>query len=192
MERSPGKETRQKEARKSAGPSPKQPAGDPRHWPPGGEGTTDQDSFWAKMGGMLGGMETRLMSETTAVREQLGQAIGDLGSRVERTEKRLDEFTDEVNRIGDMRLEKLNTLSYLAPGGGDGDGGAIGGSKPDGSCSPGFYAAAAASSPAGQATAGLRMMQPKKSARSREEDYWHSRRSLRIRPVSPGDDRQGF
>ena len=56
--------------------SPKKEA--PQPAPPGGE----NDEFWKKMGGMFGGLESRLTKETAAVREELGKAIGDLGARV--------------------------------------------------------------------------------------------------------------
>ena len=39
----------------------------------------DQEAFWARMRGILGEMETRLKQDTTEVKTQLGQAIGDLG-----------------------------------------------------------------------------------------------------------------
>ena len=47
----------------------------------------DADAFWKKMGGMLNGMETRLLRETDHVKEQLGVAVdamGELEGRVER------------------------------------------------------------------------------------------------------------
>ena len=46
--------------------------------PPAPQGA-DQDAFWGKMGGMLGGLESRLKHETEEVKSQLGRAISDLG-----------------------------------------------------------------------------------------------------------------
>ena len=77
-------------------------------------GVGDHDAFWAKMSGLLGGMESRMKQETTDVKDQLGQAIGDLGSRVERTERRLDDFAEEVNQMVDKRLAMKWTLSGRA------------------------------------------------------------------------------
>ena len=70
----------------------------------------DQEAFWAKMGGMLGGLETRMKLETDQVKEQLGVAVntlGDLGTRVEKAEKRLDGLAEEVNLLVDRRLASL-------------------------------------------------------------------------------------
>ena len=75
-----------------------------------GPGDMDQDDFWAKMGGMFGGLETRMKRETDEVKEQLGVAVntsGDLGLRVERAEKRLDGLAEEVNSLVDKRLACL-------------------------------------------------------------------------------------
>lgn len=40
----------------------------------------DQDAFWSKMGGMLGGLEMRMKMETDQVKEQLGVAVDTLGA----------------------------------------------------------------------------------------------------------------
>ena len=102
--RSPGRPVgnNPKADRRQTAPSPPAPAG----------AADDPDAFWARMGGLLSGMETRLKQETTDVKDQLGQAIGDLGNRVERTERRLDEVTGEVHRIVDMRLANLSGLTH--------------------------------------------------------------------------------
>ena len=66
---------------------------------------------------MLGGLESRLKKETDSVREELGKAIGELGARVEKTEKRLGGLTEEVNSLIDKRLGKsLDTVSPLLDG----------------------------------------------------------------------------
>ena len=52
------------------------------------------------MEGLSGSLESRLKQETNQVNEQLGVAvdsIGNLGNGMEKTEKRLDGITDEVN-----------------------------------------------------------------------------------------------
>ena len=59
------------------------------------------------MGNMLGGLEARMKLETDGVKEQLGVAvdtIGDLGTRVEKAERRLEGLADEVNTLVDKRL----------------------------------------------------------------------------------------
>ena len=73
--------------------------------PPGA--SADPDAFWAKMGGMLGGLEMRMKLETDQVKEQLGVVVnilGNLGTRIEKAERRLDGLADEVNSILDRRL----------------------------------------------------------------------------------------
>ena len=90
---------------------PSSPHRDKGHTPLG----DDPDAFWSKMGGMLGGLEDRLKRETTDVKEQLSQAIGDLGSRVERTERRLDEFAEEVNKMVDRRMAKIGGGDAYSP-----------------------------------------------------------------------------
>ena len=74
--------------------------------PPG----SDQDAFWTKMSGLLGGMEARIKQETNQMREQLAvavEAVGDLGTRMERAEKRLGGLSEEVNSLVDKRLSNL-------------------------------------------------------------------------------------
>ena len=51
---------------------------------------SDQDAFWVKMGGMLGGLEARMKQETDEMKEQLGVAVdtlGDLGGRWRRLKR---------------------------------------------------------------------------------------------------------
>ena len=146
----------------------------------------NQDGFWARMGGMLGGMESRLMKETTDVKEQLGQAIGDLGSRVERAEMRLDNFSEEVHKIIDTRLAELNT--HLSDGGGANSGD---GSPPAGRLGkPGESTTYASALVGGLIGGGSKLARARKPGKSKEDDYWHCRRALRLRPIAPGNDRQ--
>ena len=73
----------------------------------------DVDAFWTKMGGMLGGLESRMKSETDQMRGQLTvavDAIGDLGVRVERTERRLQGLEEEVISIVDKKLASREAL----------------------------------------------------------------------------------
>lgn len=70
----------------------------------------DPDAFWSKMGGMLGGLESRMKQDTDQVKEQLGVGVytlGDLGSRVDKAEKRLEGLADKVNSIVDKRLANV-------------------------------------------------------------------------------------
>ena len=171
-------------ARKEASPRGGQPN------VPGG----DQDEFWAKMGGILGGMESRLKQETTGVKEQLAQAIGDLGSRVEKTEKRLDEFAEEVNRLVDKRVastlmsagtttaglqqERPGLAGVAREACGDGDGQVMEKGMPSSS-----YAAVLGR---GALPKGRNLLEGKIIRNTKEEDYWLCRRTLRLRPILPG------
>ena len=132
------------------------------------EAERDQDAFWTKMRGILGGMECRLKQETEEVKERLG----DLGGRVEKAERRLEGITDEVHKIVDMKLASTHRESPLEPpkelGAGVGrDSVAVFPS----------YAAAAMAKP-----------QSWKSPKRRDEDrYWDCRKQLRVRPVEGSD-----
>ena len=103
-ERSPGRNPRK------TGDSPPLPQGAPAPRDTG----NDPDTFWAKMGGLLSGMESRMKKETEEVKERLDQAIGDLGARVERTVKRLDGIAEEFHSIVDSRLASVIDQASLA------------------------------------------------------------------------------
>ena len=141
--------------------------------PPGVQ--DDQDAFWARMGGLLGEMETRLKRETNDVKDQLGQAIGDLGTRVGRTEKRLDEITDEVHQIIDRRLASSMQILPQGP--------TPSAVSPSASPPPKTYATAVQSH-------GLAASKPGRPARSREDEYWRCRKALRLRPIEGSDGAQ--
>ena len=99
------------------------PAGATREGPTATEGDQeaapgDSKAFWTKMGGMLGGLGGRLRQETQDVKDQLGRAIGDLGTRVERIEKRLDGLADEVNQLVDKRIAGSMLPNGVPPPGG--------------------------------------------------------------------------
>ena len=165
VERSPGKDNR----RSSQRPPTKgaEAAVGPDEMP---------DAFWSKLGGMLGGLKDRLRTDTQGVREQLGRAIGDLGGRVDKAEKRMDELVSEVNQIINKRLatnlEDSGTLGEVVPP----TGCLLPLSKPT-------YAAALSSGPA--------LVEVRKSpgskARRIEMEYWEVRRALRLRPIPTGD-----
>lgn len=128
------------------------------------------------MGGMLGGMESRLKADTEAVRDQLGRAIDDLGSRVELTERRLDNIAEEVHLIVDKRLAPSkgveSSTSVLTPDCPV----SISEGKPS-------YASAAAK--------GLTKSVGLKGREERMEDeYWRCRRALRLRPIRKGNDKE--
>ena len=160
-------------AANAAGTSVSTPGGQPPVEP--GKQVVDDQDFWKKMGGMFAGLETRMKRETDDVKEQLGVAvdtIGDLGSRVDRAEKRLDGLVEEVNLIMDKRLADLPVNSAARPG-----------SHPE--CSP-TYAAALASGAPCESGAG-QVMKTISPERRKEDQYWRCRRALRLRPVGPGD-----
>ena len=149
-------------------------------------GVQGDEAFWNKMGGLLGGMEKRLKDETMEVRDQLGQAIGDLGSRVEKTETRLDGIVEEVNHMVDARLARSMgslgqgvTYPMLEPGAVDGEGqsgisavsslsACVGESEGrSGSGGGGDKSYVAALMKTGESLS-RKMAQPKRSARSKE------------------------
>ena len=167
VERSPGKTP------KSVGPGttgrPRSPVGPP---PP------NDDAFWTKMGGMLGGLESRMKQETEAVKDQLGKAIGDLGSRVQRTEMRLDSMMDEVNALVDRKLE--NILPQ----------GAASGAVAVLEQGPGEAAVQPASKSYAEAvlTTHGKQWKARRQTRTPEDQYWECRKSLRIRPLAEGNE----
>ena len=135
---------------------------------------TDLDAFWGKMGGMLGGLESRLKLETEDVKNQLGRAIGDLGSRIDKTEKRMDGIIEEVNMIIDKRIAAYPAVTESVGPDPDPAG-------PSGSEEPSKRSyAIAAQSPAAMAMQKILSAKPRRRA---EDDYWESRRALRLRPI---------
>ena len=146
---------------------------------PGPDVTGTGDEFWTKMGGMLGALEARMKHETDQVKEQLGVAvntIGDLGSRVDKAERRLDGIMDEVNMIMDKRLAAL-------PAG-------AGGTDREEPGPSDTYAAAVLTGQArnagmgGEAVAKALNLNP---AMRKEESYWKCRQALRLRPIGQGN-----
>ena len=145
-------------------------------------------------------MEKRLEQGTMEVKNQLGQAIGDLGSRVERTERRLDGIVDEVNCMVDRRLAKSlgkHGMGDSYPAGGSGVpeiGGCSGAVMAGGLKEPvvpigdegGRSYASAVVGPGGRAV--VTSLLPRRSGKSKEEDYWCCRKALRLHPVGQGDD----
>ena len=173
VERSPG-------TGRNAGNTPQQKTASPgkqgAQVPPG-----NPDAFWARMGGLLDGLEGRLKSETTDVKEQLSKEIGDLGDRVERTERRLDRFADEVDHLVEEKLAKKWGVGRGCPTSDQGPqephfetGGA-----PLASCSKSY---------ASVLQGGPKILKKRSPARTKEEEYWDCRRALRLRPVLPDDN----
>ena len=123
---------------------------------------------------MLGGLETRIKHETDQVKEQLGAAVdclGDLGARVDKAEKRLDGLVEEVNMIVDRRLAASSLPAEHTSSG-------------EPSSRWPSYAGVAASSPKSPKALGSR---PRMSPEERkEENFWRSRKGLRLRPIGPG------
>ena len=158
----------------------------PAGQPPAPREAGDAEAFWGKMTGMLGGLETRLKQETTDVKHQLAQAIGDLGQRLEKAERRLDGFTDEVHKIVDMRLLKLGQFPNLEESGARGaavaeavsDHPAQSSGELSGDC-PLTYAAMLNKGSLG----GAKVTRTRMRSGRREENYWRCRKSLRLRPI---------
>ena len=152
------------------------PTGNTNHPPQSSSANVPPDSedFWAKMGGMLGGLEARMKKESDQVKEQLGVAVdtlGLLGTRVDRAERRLDGLTDEVNSIIERKLASLETDQLSTSG------------RPS-TQPPSSYASAAASTDATKQKRNCPAVSPEKK---REDDYWTCRKALRLRPVGQGD-----
>ena len=172
-ERSPGHRKSQGQGQAQEGAAARRT---PKQATPGAAGDAEDDAFWTRMGNLLGGMESRLKQETTDVKDQLGQAIGDLGSRVEKTERRLDELTDEVHQIIDKKI--ASTLGALTRG----DIQTESCNDPGLMSSTRSYAAAASSASIVSAKVGR---SPRKS---KEDNYWRCRRALCLRPIDEGED----
>ena len=136
----------------------------------------DTDAFWKKLGGMLGSMESRITKENESVKVKLGQAIGDLGERMEKTERRMDGLVEEVHSIVDQKLARVvefgKSSSALDP--------VV--SKETGGREPNSYALAVMS--------GGKPTLKRTEKKSDEEWYWECRRSLRMRPILAGNDKE--
>ena len=105
--------------------------------------------------------------ETDQVKEQLGAAVGDLGQRIDKAERRLDGLADEVTQIDDQRLAAMATEESSE--------------KPTGSLagrSLGRSYAEALAAP---------IMTTRSPEKRREESYWRCRRALRLRPIPEGN-----
>ena len=136
------------------------------------------DAFWSKMGGMLGAMEARLTKETESVRDTLGQAIGDLRSRADKTERRLDGLVGEVHAIVEEKLARsVGEPAQLGVQTSDGASCAQEDSQPL------SYASAAAKD------IKTVVVLSRKAEKRGEEIYWDCRRAVRLRPILDGDDR---
>ena len=138
----------------------------------------DQDAFWAKMGGMLGGMEARMKLESDQMKEQLAvavDAVGALGTRMDKAERRLCGLVDEVNSIVDKRISDLPARSAAMAG------------PPGPGPGPSYVAALISGSPGGSSGAVQTWKSAKSPGKRREESYWECRRALRLRPVPAGD-----
>ena len=145
------------------------------------------------MGGMLGGMESRLSKATdslrTSVSDQIGQvmtSVTDLSSRVSVTEKRMDNMEEIVEKKIEEGIRKLNlpaasrgsVLEHEFPLLNDNPM-ADNASVPESSTFSSSYATALAT--------GLSVRSSPTIDR-REREYWSARRALRIRPIPEGVD----
>ena len=125
------------------------------------------------------------------MRGQLGSAVdslSELGTRMDRAEKRLDGLSEEVHLIMDKRLADAGNSSLVSLPAISLNGPVSG--TPLGSMSRSSYALALMLGGDGQP-----LKDPKASKRSilvdpavkREEDYWRCRRALRLRPIAESD-----
>ena len=138
--------------------------------PPAPQGA-DQDAFWGKM---LGGLESRLKHETEEVKSQLGRAISDLGGRIDKTERRMDWLINEVNTIIDKRMATHSAVDVGPP--------VPGPSLVEESLKRSYAEAAHSST-----SATVQKILASKPRRRAEDDYWESRRALRLRPITGTD-----
>ena len=162
--RDPGRDPKQRDHGRASAVSPRPPEG----------AVAGGDDFWDKMGGMLGGMEARMKRETDTMKQQLAaavDAVGDLGIRMDKTERRLHGLVDEVNSIVDKKLSGLPVnLKDVCPTRGP------------------SYASTLMTGPSRATPEQITAWKTVKSPRKRkEEHYWECRRALRLRPV-PADD----
>ena len=148
-----------------------------------------QDTFLAQMqnvmGGMLGGMETRLSKASNELRTSVDQAlssIGDLNTRMEASEKRMDRVVVDMEAMVEKKVEEgLRQFSLPGSGGAVGGAGEAGGMEDEqttGSTSMSYAAALMSRGP---------RLDP---LERKEAEYWKCRRSLRLRPVGAGTDQE--
>ena len=151
--------------------SPKKAADGRPKQPP--DASDDPDGYWKRMGSMLNGLESRMKREMELVREQLGRSIVDLGSRVEQTEKRLDNLADEVGLIVDKKLASGGggPLSMLTPGSDD----------------PGLKEGTSYAAALAKASVSPRTLLAA-AGKKKEDDYWECRKALRLRPIKEGPE----
>ena len=124
---------------------------------------------------MLGGMESRMKRETEEVKEAFGHALGELGVRLDKTEKRLDGLTEEMNCIVDTRLAQA--IGQIQAARKDDEG-----RQHQSSPGPSYaLMTAGGRSPAGRG-------QGSGPVNKDEWRYWECRKSLRLRPVTGGND----
>ena len=161
------------------------------------------DDFWVKMNSILGGTEARmttmisgtearLKAESARVRQALEEKLGGVTAAVEGLKSRMTSQEDRLSSLEgnmydliDQRIDAKLTgcNATTAPGGGYESEDSVEEivEKAWGSPKGPSYASVV------QARAGpqIAKIDP---ARRREEAYWMCRRSLRIRPVSDGDN----
>ena len=131
------------------------------------------------MGGMLGGMETRLNKASSELRSSVDQAmvsISDLSARVSSNEKRMDGVLSEMEAMVERKVEE-GLKNHGLPVGRSQDMEVASNSMEETITTGRSYAAA---------VVGGRQEGSREDRR--EVDYWRSRRSLRMRPVDCGDE----
>ena len=159
--------------------------------PVAGTQVPPQDPILASMGAMLAGMESRLSTATTNLQATVAvqidgalTAIGDLGKRVDRNEKRLENMMNDIDEKIATGLEKMAPSLPGSAGhwsgpppkpanlgwGGDDD------FDQDNDCQARTYASILSSVPASIP-----------AVDKKEESYWKCRHMLRLRPVGAGD-----
>ena len=144
------------------------------------------------MGGMLGGMETRLNKATNDLRSSVSGQIGqvaatvtDLGCRVSATERRMDEIEQMVERKIEEGFQRASLPMTAAS------------AQPEEfPCLPGpqsLLLSSSSGSGSGASSCATALtssiaVQPRQNVADRQErDYWNCRRSLRLRPVDGPD-----
>ena len=150
------------------------------------------------MGGMLGSMEGRLSKATDCLQEsltgQIGKAmdsIGSLNDRMAENERKLDEVVTDLESTVEKKVEE--SIRKLASARNMGFGGSDFPSLPgaeeaghSGMSSSLSYATAVSSAPVSAASSVASSMVESR----RDLDYWRARKSLRLRPIGKGDDKQ--
>ena len=136
-------------------------------------------------------MEARLKQDTDQVKEQLVVAvetIGQLGTRVDLAEKRMDGLIDEVKSIVDMRMAS----NHVGVTSGNRDCVVLDQSPSVAASTSSTYATALASGGLDPTSTNVstKLLGPRlriSPEKKREEDYWQCRKKLRLRPIGPGD-----